>query len=221
MDRIPLNPYDFFGYLASGLLVVVGMDMVFGFPSVIGKDFKAIESAVLLLVVYVVGHSVATPAKALLEDLVVARLLRPPNFVLFQENKPKARRLLFPGYYVALPEHTRGKVLNKAKSEGIDGTGEDLFLHVRYSPSILNDERLLTRLGNFLNQYGFHRNLSFSALLVGLALLIKIKFFASNDPQFIKFAMAALIVGIGLFYRYLKFYRQYSYELFSTYGGSK
>src|SRR5215510_13241418 len=76
MDRIPLNPYDFFRYLASGLLVVVGMDMVFGFPSVIGTDFKAIESAVLLLVVYVVGHTIATPAKALLEDLVVARLLK-------------------------------------------------------------------------------------------------------------------------------------------------
>src|SRR5947199_6434316 len=129
MERIPLNPYDFLGYLASGLLVIVGMDLVFGFPSVIGRDFNAIESVVLFLVIYVCGQIIATPAKAVLEDFFVARLLRRPNVVLFEKKKPRVRSFLFPGYYLALPEPTRVKILTKAKSEGVDKTGEDLFLH--------------------------------------------------------------------------------------------
>jgi len=220
MERIPLNPYDFFGYLASGLLVIVTMDVVLGFPSLLGKDFKVIESAVLVLVIYIVGQIIATPAKALLEDFFVARILRRPNVVLFEEKKPKIRGLLFPGYYVSLPTQARGKILAKAKSEGVEGTGEDLFLEVRYSPSLLHDEKLINRLDNFLNQYAFHRNLSFASLLVGAALLVKVQVSSLNESELIKYAVAALVAGGLLFYRYLKFFRQYSYELFNTYGRS-
>jgi hypothetical protein len=218
MERLPLNPYDFFGYLASGLLLIIGMDLVFGFPHVLGKELKIIESAVLVLVIYVAGQIIATPAKAVLEVFLVAKLLRRPNVVLFDEKKPKVRGLLFPGYYVVLPKQTRRKILAKAKSEGAEGTGEDLFLHVRYSPSVLNDEKLITRLNNFLNQYGFHRNLSFTALMVGTAFLIKIKVSSLSDADLMNYAIAALVAGALLFYRYLKFFRQYSYELFNTYA---
>ena len=89
MERIPLNPYDFFGYLASGLLIVSSMDLVFGFPTILGGDLKVVETAILVLIVYITGQVVATPAKALLEDLVVGRLLKRPNIGLFQEkNRP-------------------------------------------------------------------------------------------------------------------------------------
>lgn len=40
MNRIPLDPYDFFGYLASRLLIVAGMDMVLGFPSIMGQPTR-------------------------------------------------------------------------------------------------------------------------------------------------------------------------------------
>jgi hypothetical protein len=32
MEKLPFDPYDFFGYIASGLLFVVGMNLVLGYP---------------------------------------------------------------------------------------------------------------------------------------------------------------------------------------------
>ena len=221
MNKIPFDPYDFFGYLASGLLVVVGMDLVLGFPRVLGHEFKVVESAVLLLAVYVTGQIVATPAKAILEDFVVGKLLRRPSVNLFEGKKPCLRGIVFPGFYLSFPEQTRKKILAKAGAEGVVGTGEDLFLHVRYSPTVLQDQKLMEKLSSFLDKYGFNRNLSFSSLILGVALLLKIKFSPSPDPLLLKYAITGLVAGVLLFYRYLKFFRQYSYELFNTYARSK
>jgi hypothetical protein len=219
MDKWPFDPYDFFGYLASGLLIIVGMDLVVGIPKVLGHDLKPVESAVLVLAIYVLGQIVATPAKAILEDVVVGRILGRPNVTLFGEKKPVLRAMIFPGFYAPLPSQTRQRILRKAESEGVKGVGEDLFLHVRYSPSTLRDQKLMDKLGGFLNKYGFNRNLSFASVIVGVALLAKAKFMpVAVDPQTVRYGVIALVAGALLFYRYLKFFRQYSYEMFNTYG---
>ncbi len=41
------------------------------------------------------------------------------------------------------------------------------------------------------------------------------------NPDLIKYAVADLIAVILLLYRYLKFFRQYSYEMFNAYGRAK
>jgi hypothetical protein len=217
MDKIPFNPYDFFGYLASGLLIVVGMQKVAGFPEVLGHDFKIVDGAVLLLAVYIAGQLMATPAKAFFEDGIVDKLLKRPSTNLF-EHKKRRLRFVFPGFYKPFPEHIRNKVLKKAEDEGVKVTGESLFLHVRFSESVRNDEKLMSRLNSFLNQYGFNRNLAFTSLVVGVALLAKARFGA--EPELTKYGITAVVAGILLFYRYLKFFRQYSYELFNSYGGN-
>jgi hypothetical protein len=86
---------------------------------------------------------------------------------------------------------------------------------------MLDNEKLLARLTTFLGRYGFARNLSFSCLLVGVAMLAKSFVEDSTNPQLMKYGITAVIAGILLFYRYLKFYRQYSYEMFNTYAGGK
>lgn len=221
MNKLPFDPYDFFGYLASGLLIIVGMDLVLGFPHVLGCDFKLIESGLLIIAIYVTGQIIATPAKALLEDTVVGKVLKRPNVNLFQEKKPRIRGFLFPGFYQPLPEQTRMKLLRKAREEGVTKTGEDLFLHVRYNPVVLQDQKLMEKLSSFLNKYGFNRNLSFSALIVGAAMLIKAFFVCGSNPEIIKYGISSLVVAVLLFYRYLKFFRQNSYEMFNFYGGRK
>jgi hypothetical protein len=219
LSRIPFDPYDFFGYLTSGLLLIVGMDLVIGFPHVLGQDIKVIEGAILLLAIYVTGQMIATPAKTILEDWLVAKILYRPSINLFQENKGVWSRI-FPGYYKPFPVQTREKILDKIRSEGVKGLGEDLFLHVRYSPTVLQDQKLMEKLNSFLNKYGFNRNLSFSSFIVGLAILIKI-LICKYDPDLMKYSIAALISAFLLLYRYLKFFRQYSYEMFNTYGRAK
>ena len=86
MDRIPFTAYDFFGYLASGLFFLAGMDLIFGFPTLLGRNFTVVESAILFLSMYVTGQIVATPARAVLEDLLVAKILRRPNVNLLREK---------------------------------------------------------------------------------------------------------------------------------------
>jgi hypothetical protein len=217
MDRIPFDPYDFFGYLASGVLVLVGMQLVFGFPQLLGHELRLFDSALVLLGVYVGGQLVATPAKAFLEDLVVGKVLRRPSVNLFESTKPPVRGFIFPGFYKPLPGSIRKRIIDRAASDGISPTGEELFLGVRYKAETLENESLMRKLDTFISKYGFSRNLAFTSMLVSVALFLKS--LLSGDHDLAKYAVTSFIAGILLFYRYLKFFRQYSYELFNVYGG--
>ncbi|MGD0264746.1 MAG: hypothetical protein ABSD47_07285 [Candidatus Methylomirabilota bacterium] len=217
MDRLPFDPYDFFGYLASGLLLVVGMELTLGFPRVLGQDLKIVDMAVLLLGIYVAGQILATPAKALLEDLLLGKILCRPSINLFREKRPWVRGFLFPGFYTPLPEPVQKKVRCRAQREGTSAAGEDLFLHVRYCPDILKDDKLMAKLDSFRNKYGFARNLAFTSLVFATASAMKASL--GSNPELVRYAAAVLAAGVLLFYRYLKFFRQYSYEMFNTYGG--
>src|SRR5919201_1572082 len=103
MDKGPLSPYDVFGYLASGYLVLVACSVLFGIPPVLGRDLKVIESLAFALAAYLVGQMVATPAKAVLEDGLVGKVLGRPSVNLFRDTPPRIGKWLFPGYYAALP----------------------------------------------------------------------------------------------------------------------
>jgi hypothetical protein len=220
MTRIPFATYDFFGYLASGFLLVIGMDVTLGFPRVLGQNLTPVEIMALLLGVYVGGQLIATPSKTVLEDGLVEQVLGRPNVNLFRDKRPWLRGVLFPGFYKPLPAAVRERVLSRAGSEGVADPGEALFLHVRYSPEVRADEKLLGRLDTFLNLYGFARNLSFTSLVVGAALAARTAWPGAN-PSHRQYATTALVVGLLLLYRYLKFFRQYSYELFNSYARSK
>jgi hypothetical protein len=214
--RGPFDVYDFFGYLASGIVVIAGMEVTLGFPLVLGRDLKAVDYAVLVLATYVAGQIVATPAKALLEDVIVFKILGPPSVNLLREKRPRVRSIIFPGFYKPLPKEHRSRVRDKARAEGVSTTGEDLFYHVRFSKPILKDPLLQARLNTALNKYGFARNLAFTSLLFGAAVLIKARI--HPDPCLVKYGEVGCVVGILLFYRYLKFFRQYSSALFYTYA---
>jgi hypothetical protein len=210
MKELPFDPYDIFGYISSGVLFIVGMEQVLGFPQIVGQDLKIVDLAVLILAVYVAGHLMATPAKALFEDVLVGHILSRPNVNLFRDKAPWLGRLLFPGYYKAFPQKTRERMVR-------DESGEDLFFRVRYSSKIKDDEKIMAKLNGWTNKYGFTRNLAFTSLLVGIALIVKQQ--SPGEEDLTKYGITGVVVGVLLFYRYLKFYRQYSYDMFLSYWG--
>jgi hypothetical protein len=220
MNRIPFATYDFFGYLASGFLLVIGMELTLGFPRVLGQQLGPIDVVALLLAVYVAGQLVATPSKAVLEDGLVEKVLGRPNVNLFRRKRPPLRGILFPGFYKPLPPVVQERILRRVKNEGNPSTGETLFLHVRYSTEVRADEKLQARLDTFLNLYGFARNLAFASLVLSAALGARL-WLLGIDPTLVKYAVTAFVVGVLLLYRYLKFFRQYSYELFNAYAANK
>jgi hypothetical protein len=213
MDKLPFDPYDFFGYLASGLLLIVGMNLVLGFPNVLGQDLKLVNGFALILGIYVAGQILATPSKTLLEDFVVGRLLRKPSENLIHGKAGQVRQLLFPGFYKALPPQAILRIAQKAGKL----SGEDLFHHVRFSEEVCANDKLVGKIDSFRNKYGFARNLCFASLLVGLALIIKAVF--HPGPSLVEYGITSLVASLFLFYRYLKFFRQYSYEMLSVYAG--
>lgn len=215
MKELPFDPYDFFGYLASGLLVLVGMELVLGFPTVLGRDLGVVDGFILLLAAYVAGQLAATPAKALLEYGLVGALLGRPSDNLLRANPPRPLGLIFRDYFSPLPEGTRSALKTKLAREGFEGSGEDLFLFVRFAPSTRDDAALVSRLDAFRDRYGFARNLAFTSLAVAVALLVK--GYAAGTKDLVGYGWTGIVVSILLVYRFLKFFRQYSYELFNAY----
>lgn len=221
LDKVPFDVYDFFGYLASGLVVLLGMEFVFGFPPILGENLTVVETAAVLLGAYVAGQCVAAPAKLLLEDGLVDKFLGRPSVNLFRDNRPVLGKVLAPGYYQQLPPKRRERVLERATGDGVDGTGEELFLHVRYSPEVRENATVMGRLDGFLAKYGFARNLAFTTLVVGTAMLVDSLLTRGPDPELTRYGVTAVAVGVLFVNRYLKFFRQYSYEMFNTYAKGK
>jgi len=215
---LPFDPYDFFGYLASGLLVLFGLEFAFGVPSIAGRDLKTLDLVVALLAAYIAGQLIATPSRALLETVLVRKVLGPPSETLMAVRAKSPWRFVFPGYFEPLPDLVRAKIIEKVRAEGLSlCEGEALFLHIRFRDYMRADQTLSARLGAFLNKYGFSRNLAFSSLLFGLITVISAPPDLGSDR--LRYGLMGIAAGLLLTYRYLKFFRQYTYELFNTYAG--
>lgn len=78
------------------------------------------------------------------------------------------------------------------------------------------------RLDNFLNLYGFCRNICLALLLATVILLVG----GTSEPwrnggvgEHIWWAtVAAPVAAIGMFYRYLKFFRDFTIEVYRSYA---
>ena len=93
------------------------------------------------------------------------------------------------------------------KANGDDIPLGEVFLHA--FATVKRDTQTLGRLNGFLAQYGFARNLTLSLVLCAV-----VEWWAGNRL----FAAAASIAAIGMFYRYLKFFRQYTVEVLTSYA---
>jgi hypothetical protein len=215
LDKIPFSVYDFFAYLSSGAMWVLTADYILGTGLLGQKEITAVLGVALVVFAYVCGHIVAHFSSFIMEHLVVARLLKRPA-TLLMGGTPRLRifKWVFPNYFRPLPEHTQRRVTEQAESRGLRATGEALFLHAY--PIVSSNGGVQARLDDFRNQYGFARNMSFAFLTSGIAILLAR--YLGYGPVRLRWALLATLAGIALFYRYLKFFRQYSYELFLRYA---
>jgi hypothetical protein len=218
MDKIPFSVYDFFGYLAAGFLLLVGLVAAFAGNDLLERNPSLIISILLVVVAYITGHVIANVSGFLIESKLVADVLGRPTKNLFGVGQKPFQRLL-PGYYRPLPAETQRRVLDRAHAKaGISAADEGLFSHCH--ALVKNLPVALERLNTFLNLYGFCRNVSMALLIVAPALTLGIVLSSAKTGQIGPgwWAAAALGAAVGMFYRYLKFFRQYSVELFTTYA---
>jgi hypothetical protein len=222
MDKLPFSVYDFFGYLASGFVLLVGLAAAFVGNDDWQKTPSTIVGLLLIVIAYSAGHVVANVSGYLFEAKLVGRVLQTPTVNLLRTEEPKgwAVRLL-PGYFTRLPEEQRARVLEKARSEaGIDKASPGLFYHCFGRVKGIDSVR--GRLDTFLNLYGFCRNMALTLVIVGIALVIgSAALHTAHTGHLVSpgwWAAGCVAGSIGLLYRYLKFFRHYATEVFVTYS---
>lgn len=214
MSRIPFTVYDILAYLSSGSLIIALADYIYGQKIILQDDVQSAKLLIFLFLAYICGHVVASLASLFLEEIIVGRLLGKPSTILMAKSFKRWPQLLFPGYYRPIPENTRKRVLKQAKSRSFTGQGESLFLHV--FSIVRRNESDRQRLDEFRNLYGFCRNTSFTLLVV--AIMLAVGTATRQTPPSYSWALVALFFSVAMLYRYLKFFRQYSYHLFVTYA---
>lgn len=69
----------------------------------------------------------------------------------------------------------------------------------------------------FLNLYGFSRNISMTALLA-VPILIAGMISTGFEKHKLYWIIIALAIFVGMFYRYLKFFKHYTEEVFRAYA---
>lgn len=214
MERLPFSVYDFFGYLAAGAVLLAALDLGFFDANHVSDDPSLIGGILAILAAYIAGQLVASVASTLLESGLVARVLGRPTRAL---TEPAAgwRARLFAGYFVPLTADMRERLRERVRSRaGRELADEELFWHCY--PLARERPTTAPRLATFLNLYGFSRNIATAAAIAGL-LLAAASLFADPPGGIGWWIAAASLVSVGMTYRYLKFLRLYSVEVFTGY----
>ncbi|GAA4422347.1 hypothetical protein GCM10023155_05800 [Bremerella cremea] len=185
---------------------------------------KVPPGVIIFLVVasYILGHLVAHLASFLTEHVLLRGCLGSPEEHIFKEKAEGWRAYILTNFFKPFPPETRKRVLEKARGEGIGGPGRGLFYHC--FATVKRDKSTSERLASFLTVYGFCRNVSMACLLAGGVLLfaglvdVNWKTLTGLHTGKLWWALGAFIVAIGLFLRYLKYFRHYTDEVFRDYA---
>jgi hypothetical protein len=215
LDKLPFGVYDFFAYLSAGGVLLLTIDYVWALGMLSMKDMTPVLGIALIVLAYVTGHAVAHLSSWIFEQTVISRILgRPTDRLLGASPRLRIWGWLFPGYHRPLPANVQQRVKDQAQSRNCFVQDEGLFLHA--FPLVTQNEKYQARLDTFLNLYGFARNMAFS--LLAAAISIAIAHWYGPHPVRLRWSVLASIGAASMFYRYLKFFRQYSYELFVRYA---
>lgn len=227
MDNLlRFSDYDVFAYVASGFAAIFAYDLVFATHYVVGAEWSVPEGIIIIVAAYIIGQILASPSSWLLERRLVRRGLSRPADVLM-EGKPTSgwrralARSVLSDYYVPLDGATVGKLRELMDAEDIQ-SGEALFW--RAYPRVKSHTVAYARLEAFLKLYGFCRNLAFVALVAAVALGASAAGAAACSgsgaaaSQNAGWAVVALVIGLGMLHRYLKFHRLFAVEVLTTFA---
>jgi|SRR3954470_14075446 len=219
------SDYDIFAYVVSGIAAILAVDVVVGTHFMMGATWTVSQGIVLVIAAYVVGQILAAPSSWIIERRLVRRVLGRPTDALLRIGplrgwRAKLSRSILADYYNPLDRATGNLLRALMKRERLL-SGEELFW--RAFPAIKCNEIAYSRVEAFLKLYGFCRNMAFVALLsvvalAGSATVVAIRDGPAASLPPIGWALASLLVGVGMLLRYLKFRRLYVVEVLTTFA---
>lgn len=218
-QKIPFTSYDFWAYLSAGFMLLFAVDQAAGMKLLMRDSWTVVQGTIAVSIAYTIGQLVASLSSKLFEKFLVGKLLGYPRNVLF--GQPIAWRWvqrLLPTYFEPLPIETQKAAIDKGGKVGVSKPGEALFwpahTAARATPAVA------ARMDNFLNLYGFCRNTAFVGL-ADAAILYSSYLRPKGPPEHLLWAQIAFVVGLGMTLRYLKFFRHFSLEVFTSYAFAK
>ncbi len=207
MSKIPFTVYDIFGYLSSGFLLIMGISYAKYGTLEQPHDSNILSWVLLIIIVYIVGHILASMSKWIFELIIVNKALRPPYINLLKKNSVKNwKKIFFPEYFVAFPARIIEDITMIA-----DGRTDKALYDYAYSKAKSNKE-MLERIEIFLRLLGFCRNISFTLFILGIIFFVGLIFSCLFGS--ILLIVISFLGSIFMFMRYLKFLRHHSSELF-------
>lgn len=215
-QKFPFTSYDFWAYLSAGFLLLFAIDSASGTKLLMRDNWTVVQGIVAVSLAYAVGHLLASLSSFVLERGLVGKVLGYPRDALFDRPKaPPWLRKLLGAYFQPLQPETQAAALEKGEKVGVKTSGEALFsaafAYARQTSSVM------ARLDNFLNLYGFCRNAALVAFID--AAILYWSYMQPNGPtEHLAWSRLAVLAGIGMTLRYLKFYRLYAHELFTAYA---
>lgn len=227
MDNLArFSDYDVFAYLASGLASLMVWDMVFSTKYVIGAQWTVAGGVITIAAAYIIGQILAAPSGWLIERQFVRHVLLRPSVILMGGEigwRKILKRTLLQDYYSPLDKGLQDKVRERVAAErDPQVSGDALFW--RAFPVAKRDANAYARMSGFLNLYGFCRNMAFVGVVGAcfIALVAALEWaemgWSKDLAHQFRWALLALLIGLGMLHRYLKFFRLYAVEVFVTYG---
>ena len=225
MDNVPFSVYDALGYLSAGAILLVAVTI-----AVVGEipTEQTLATAIGIgIASYIIGHIVSTLSAWSLDRVLFNQswgMARPERVLLGEESVGSFPwKALFRGYHQPLPESIRSRVLERAKSEGIEDPGllphcEAVVQgHSSYGPRIDRFEMLTIFLRNSSTAFAL------AALVMALApaenaveLETARRATVSVAPDLM--ALLSAIASVVLLFRYVKLSVEWRRRLFILYA---
>lgn len=225
-DWFPFTSYEFYAYLAAGVVVIAAADYSFtGSVLVDRTEWTLVQGVFWTIVAYLCGQLTAAPSSALLEHFVARTIFTAPVEIAVGTKQQSAGDrviawLFANREYQALPAGICDKVKAKASAHlnvSLSSlTGETIF-NVAF-PMARSSPDTAARLDQFLNLYGFCRNISFSALIAVICLVFRRSHI--DDPSATWLTIASTVLAVGMYGRFIKFYAAYSRDVLRVYAAS-
>lgn len=221
----PFTDYDFYAYLTAGVLLIAATDYsIFGSTLIQKTDWPVVHIIFWIAMAYVVGQITASPSAIILEQWLARDLLRSPASMLLGLQNERTREhiirsLLVGRIYGPLPEPIRKNILAYSKTKlGLAEEEEiepEAVFQLAY-PTARSVPDAAARMDQFRNLYGFCRNVSFVAFVAAVLLCVHGYLFSSKEGY--SLTAASLIVAVGMFGRFIKFYTEFSAEVMRTFN---
>ena len=220
----PLTSYDFYAYLTSGMVVLAAADRAFmGSTLASNTDWKVVTAVFWTAIAYLVGHIVAIPSSAIFEHLIAKRVLRDPSAVILGLKPQRFRERCFGTVvgareYEPFPADYRAAIVTKLAG-ALNVTEPNIQAEAAFQCALTPARSIpdsVSRMDNFLNQYGLCRNVSFANLIAAVLLAILACRTGNQSDAFL--AIGAAVLTLGLFIRFIKFYAAYTREVYRAFN---